>query len=655
MKVLHVLPIFSGFCGGPVEVVTQLCNALKEQGVEVAIATTKMEPSAEGGAIPVYSFDRQFSSFLPSEFAFSWGLKNWLKGHIAEFDLVHIHYLFTYPSTIAAYYARKHRIPYILRPTGMLNPFCLQQNLFKKIPYFLLFEKRNLRNAAAIHFVSEGEISAARNLNLSEKYILVPHGLGLEKFKGMQLLKGQFRKHYPKAAGKKIILLLARIDPIKGLDLLIPALKQLSKKRNDFIFVLAGPEMKNYGKWVRRALTSAGLMDLTILTGLVKDTLKLALLADSDVFILPSYHENFGMAVVEAMASGLPVIISNKVNIHGLIEGFKAGIVTELDSQEIASAIDKLLSDECLRQEMSDNGRKLVEDKFDLQRTAKEMLEWYHRLIRIRSPKWQVKNYWEEEVCCSRYGASEDRRRWFKEIEQTRYRNEPYIPGFAKFKEARGKHVLEIGVGPGADFINWARNQALATGIDLTESSIRLTKEYLSLEGVGKKYFNLCLADAEELPFKEDTFEMVYAWGVLHHTPNTEKALKEIYRVLGPSGSIKIMIYHLPSWTGWMLWVRFSLLRLRPWQPPREAIFRYLESPGTKAYTFQEAKAMLEKARFKEVKISPVLGPGDLLCIRPSKRYRAFIYRIFWVFYPRWLVRALGNRFGLELLLEARK
>ena len=163
------------------------------------------------------------------------------------------------------------------------------------------------------------------------------------------------------------------------------------------------------------------------------------------------------------------------------------------------------------------------------------------------------------------------------------------------------------------------------------------------------------MADAEELPFKENTFGMVYAWGVLHHTPNTEKALKEIYRVLEPSGSIKIMIYHVPSWTGWMLWVRFSLLGLRPWQSPREAIFRYLESPFTKAYTFQEAKAMLENAQFKEVKISSVLGPGDLLYIRPSKKYQAFIYRIFWLFYPRWLVRALGNRFGLELLLEAKK
>lgn len=269
--------------------------------------------------------------------------------------------------------------------------------------------------------------------------------------------------------------------------------------------------------------------------------------------------------------------------------------------------------------------------------------------------KKEVRKYWEGEVCGSRYGLSEDRMVWFQEIEQSRYKLEPHIGDFAEFAKYRRKRILEIGVGAGTDFINWTRNQALAVGIDFSESSIKLVKQRLFLEGNDSKCFSLCVADAEAIPFKDNTFELVYAWGVLHHTPNTEMAIKEIYRVLKSSGSVKAMIYHIPSWTGWMLWFRFGVLRLKPWLSPREAIFKYLESPGTKAFTLSEARRLFKNSQFQEIEARPVLGPGDLLSIRLSKRYQSFIYRMLWRIYPRWFVRLLGNQFGLELLLQAKK
>lgn len=384
MKILHIIPSLTSLYGGPVQAVTQLCEELKNQGINVAIATTnigKDKIEVTSNSIPLYSFSRQFSSFLPSDFAFSYGLKTWLKQHIREFDLLHIHCLFTYPSSIAGYYAHKYGIPYIVRPAGMLNHFCLTKGASKKKLYILFFEKRNIKNAAAIHFTSEQELQEAGKLRLNKQCILAAPGLNLGKFNNLEPLKGLFREQYPQIEDKKIILFLSRLDPKKGLDLLILALKILSTKRKDFVFVLAGSGQKNYERWVRRTLVKAGLSEASILTGFLEGKMKFSLLADADIFVLPSYDENFGIAVVEAMACGLPVIISNRVNIHNLIERYQAGIVTGLNSQDIAKAIDKLLQDTQLRFEMGACGKRLVEENFDIEKVTRQIRGAYSHLI----------------------------------------------------------------------------------------------------------------------------------------------------------------------------------------------------------------------------------------------------------------------------------
>lgn len=383
MKVLHIIPSLAAACGGPPEAVLQLCRELKYEGIESAIATTKMDAhniEDKNRPVPIYSFARQFNLFFPKQFAYSYGFKKWLKNHIQEFDLLHIHYLFSFPCTIAAHYAKKYRIPYIIRPAGMLDPVCLRKSAFKKKIYMLLFEKGNLGSAAALHFTSEKEREAAKKLKLNNKNIVVPNGIDLKGFAGLDAFKGGFRKYHPRANARKIILFLSRIDPIKGLDLVIPALKMISKKRGDFIFVLAGAGARPYERRVIRDLTKNGLSELTILAGFVEAKEKLALLADADIFILPSYHESFGMAIVEAMAAAVPVVVSEKVNIYGLIKDCRAGIITKLDSEDISSALDILLTDVDLRTQMGNNGKKLVQDNFDVRKIARQMAEIYFRL-----------------------------------------------------------------------------------------------------------------------------------------------------------------------------------------------------------------------------------------------------------------------------------
>ncbi|MBC8180151.1 class I SAM-dependent methyltransferase, partial [candidate division KSB1 bacterium] len=187
---------------------------------------------------------------------------------------------------------------------------------------------------------------------------------------------------------------------------------------------------------------------------------------------------------------------------------------------------------------------------------------------------------------------------------------EPYIHSFAQFDRYKSKKVLEVGVGAGTDFINWLRNGALASGIDLTDEAIENVKQRLNIESLNAE--KLEKADAENLPFDNNLFDLVYSWGVIHHTPDTVKALNEIVRVTKPGGEIKIMIYHRHSITAFWVWVRNCLLKGKFWQSISYAVANYVESPGTKAYTKAEAEKLFSSIPVKIVDLNTVLTWCDL-------------------------------------------
>ncbi|MGZ8842234.1 MAG: class I SAM-dependent methyltransferase [Pyrinomonadaceae bacterium] len=264
--------------------------------------------------------------------------------------------------------------------------------------------------------------------------------------------------------------------------------------------------------------------------------------------------------------------------------------------------------------------------------------------------KGAVKAHWQREPCGSRNIATEDRRDFFNRIEQERYQLEPYIPAFARFADGRDKRVLEIGVGAGTDFINWVRHGADATGVDLTEQGVSLTQERLSLEELTAI---VEVADAEELPFPDESFDIIYSYGVLHHSPDTAKAIREVHRVLKLGGTARIMIYHAHCWVGFLLWIAYCLGRFRPWKSPRWAIFHYLESPGTKAYTKDEASALF--SAFSQTAIRTQLSHGDLLNLGTYQRHTGWYHKLALELYPRWALKLIGNGLGMAMLIEARK
>jgi len=269
--------------------------------------------------------------------------------------------------------------------------------------------------------------------------------------------------------------------------------------------------------------------------------------------------------------------------------------------------------------------------------------------------KRALRAHWTNALPGHRYGRSDSRRKYFEEIAEVRYRLEPYIPEFAGFANAQDLRVLEIGVGTGQDFTRWAQGGAEAVGLDLTHSAAATTREALEVADLLSIARGVAVGDAENLPFRDGVFDVVYAWGVLHHSPDMLQALRQSWRVLKPGGELRFMVYHARSWTALLFWLRWGLLQGRPFTSPRQCVYHHLESTGTKAYYVPELTRALHGAGFQYVRTTTRLSPGDLLTITPSQRYRGFVYRATWALYPRWLIRMLGDRFGLYLMAKANK
>ncbi len=263
--------------------------------------------------------------------------------------------------------------------------------------------------------------------------------------------------------------------------------------------------------------------------------------------------------------------------------------------------------------------------------------------------KDSVREHWNEEPCSTRGLDPSDRRRFFADLETQRYQLEPHILDFARFERGRGQRVLEIGVGAATDFVNWARHGAQLSGVDLTQAAIELARERLDLEGLGA---DLRVADAENLPFPDSTFDIVYSHGVLHHTPDTEKSIAEVHRILKPNGIALLMLYNVTSWTAWLAWGAHCLAKGKPWKSPRWAVYHHVESAGTKAYTEAETRRLL--GAFEIDRMYTALIGADLMQMTPSKRYQGALAQLAFRFYPRWLIRAIGPRFGFARLIEAR-
>jgi glycosyltransferase involved in cell wall biosynthesis len=387
MRILHVIAGLDRRDGGPPEACLQLCRELARRGQKVSIYSTDLNlkgaPTEECDAAVTI---KRFACKPRLRYSPSMPLAVALRRDIPSFDIVHINSLYTFPSTAAAYYCRQFRVPYLLRPHGTLDPYIFAHHRPRKFVYEKLIELKNLKNAAAVHFTAAEEMELARRAVPAMKGVVVPLGVHPREYDWNATAKTSRASQYGEE-GRRSILFLGRLNYKKGLDLLVKAFGLVARTHDDVRLILAGPDEHGYSTRIRCWLKEEGLLSKARFAGMLTGKEKVALLHRADVFVLPSYSENFGLAVVEAMASGLPVVISNRVNIWREVADANAGIVVNCDAAALADGLMGLLDDSELRRTMGVNGRRLVRQRYDWKIAADQMLRVYREIL-SKSSRW---------------------------------------------------------------------------------------------------------------------------------------------------------------------------------------------------------------------------------------------------------------------------
>ncbi len=387
MKVLHVIPSISPALGGPTEVVLNLVKALRECNIETEIVTTNdygtelldvpLNQRLEYKQVPVWFLPR-FSPPM-KEYIFSAALTRWLWQHIKDYDLLDIHYLFSYASTCSGAIARWQKVPYTVRTTGHLAPWALAQSRLKKQIYTALIERYNLNQADAIHCTCASEAEDVRNFGIQTPTITIP--LGVNQPDTNPDARAELHQIYNIPSETLVVLFLSRLHYKKRPELLMRSLSQLAAKNYNFHLILAGTGEPDYVNELKNLMTALGLSERTSFAGFVTGKDKQLLLQGADMFVLPSFSENFGIAIAEAMAAGLPVIVTQGVQIASEIASANAGLVIEGEENALTQAIAQLLTYPQLRQQLRQNGQHLASSRYSWSAIAQTLSTAYQSIL----------------------------------------------------------------------------------------------------------------------------------------------------------------------------------------------------------------------------------------------------------------------------------
>ncbi|HSB74821.1 MAG TPA: glycosyltransferase [Terriglobales bacterium] len=378
MRVLQVVPSLDPKHGGPSRAIPLLCRALAEAGVEVELWTFRAPGQSEtiGERVP-WGAIRRFApwpgtaEFPRTDFARE------LRHAVTGFDLVHLHALWNPKITVAAAACRRARVPYLISPHGMLQEVSVSVKGPLKRVYYRLFEKATLEGAAAVHFLTGHEAEeSTRWTPAAMLQLIAPNGIDPGLGKGIQ--PGTFRNAHPQLHGRRLLLFLGRLHWSKGLDLQLETVARLARQMPDVTWVLVGPDGGQWsGLW--RKVREHGLAAQVLWTGPLPWRQCLEALADADLFLLTSRHEAHSVAMNEALAMGVPVLLSDTVRFHA-VEEWGAGRVAA-DADQLAQAAVEILSDGDLAAAMGRAGRKMASDLLAWPKVADAMLRGYRTLL----------------------------------------------------------------------------------------------------------------------------------------------------------------------------------------------------------------------------------------------------------------------------------
>lgn len=465
-------------------------------------------------------------------------------------------------------------------------------------------------------------------------------------------------------ANTKCIGMLGGVSQIKGTLEFVQALPLVKRQHQNVKFLVIGAMSEDEGPiqgWRGKAkhlanrvlrhedyytaiaefIQREGIQDNVIFTGLRQDIPQV--IAALDLVVFPSTVPHFGRPIIEAGAMAKPVVASDLGGPKELVINGETGfLIPAGDPVKLAEAIMTVLSDRDLARRMGEAGYTRAKRLYNAEFNARRTFQLYEEVLSCVITSWeaeqekyaefalscqreqrnvgineerlkdQIREYWNKEICGTGLASSRKySRQYFDEIEDSRYNLEPEVFSFAQFTRFRGQKVLEVGVGAGTDFIQWVRAGAKAYGIDLAEEAVEHVRNRLRIYGLSAE--EVRVADAENLPYPDNTFDLVYSWGVIHHTSDTIKALKEIIRVTRIGGTIKIMVYNRRSLNAFRTYLRFGLLKGKPFKSISWILYRNMESIGTKAFTMREMKNILADCPVHVRNISAKVTNYDLL------------------------------------------
>jgi glycosyltransferase involved in cell wall biosynthesis len=383
MRILQVIPSVSAVHGGPSRAIVDIEQALAARGIQVTTVTTNDD--GDGRTLPV-----QCGTPIATAFATRWyfprttvffkvsvGLGQWLRENIKTFDVVHTHALFSFAPVAAAFIARQSGVPYVLRPLGVLARYGMtRRHPMLKWISFALIERRLIESANAVHFTSRAEQAEAEALGLKCRSVLIPLGTDLGNVPKRTSVR-------PDESGAFSLLFLSRIDPKKNIEGLLKALQLIRAKNLSVTLNIAGNGDERYIAALQSLARDLAIAGHVNWLGYVEGEKKSAVLAVASAFVLPSFSENFGIAVAEALAAGLPCVVSHGVALSNEIEKAGAGIVVGTTPENIAAGLERLVGDRDGLSAKSKAARTLATNTFSIDTMGARLEALYRDILML--------------------------------------------------------------------------------------------------------------------------------------------------------------------------------------------------------------------------------------------------------------------------------
>ena len=396
LSIVHALPFFDPATrfGGPVAQLRQVCRLLADRGHHVRVITTDLDVGPDlprqqwverDGYRIWYARAPRLGKYAPY---YAPGVGEPLDACLPETDVLHLSLSFTHMNLVAHRRAAAHRVPYVYTPRSCLDPVRLRQRRLLKLGFLALYERRIIRDAAAVHVLTGIERDQAlRQGAAPEQCTVIPNGCGLDP--DTVFPEGEsFRRRYRIPQGAPLVLFLGRLHRIKGLDVLVDAFARLRRDVPTAQLVIAGPDEGEHATVENRA-RRLGVLETVHLVGRLDGDLRLAALRAADVMALISHSEGMPNAVLEACASGTPVLISDRCNLPE-VSSFAAGRIVEVRPVAVAGALAEILADRTRLDSMGENGRRMGRERFAFSTVIDRLEQMYERLAQLGAPSAEL-------------------------------------------------------------------------------------------------------------------------------------------------------------------------------------------------------------------------------------------------------------------------